>query len=148
MHHRKHVSRDHYPASLVARWWDLQKTQLPLLLCVGRCLKSCCLAMRWPNPLQYITYSILFTDLYLHSHISASSLPMSFSCRKQPHFSTELWSQHLQIPHLHKFTEHNPHKCGRFIVFVNEEKCVRNKIFNSNGVPYTTTEYHVSINLF
>jgi hypothetical protein len=42
----KHISRDRYPASLLARRSDLQKTQLPLLLRVGPCLQSCCLATR------------------------------------------------------------------------------------------------------
>jgi hypothetical protein len=41
----KHIWRDHYPASLLARRSDLQKTQLPLLLRVGLCLQSCCLAI-------------------------------------------------------------------------------------------------------
>jgi hypothetical protein len=36
----KHISRDYYPASLLARRSDLQKTQL-LLLHVGPCLQSC-----------------------------------------------------------------------------------------------------------
>jgi hypothetical protein len=39
----KHILRDRYPASLLARRLDLQKTQLPLLLRVGPCLQSCCL---------------------------------------------------------------------------------------------------------
>jgi hypothetical protein len=37
------MSRDHYPASLLARRSDLQKTQVSLLLRVGPCLQSCCL---------------------------------------------------------------------------------------------------------
>jgi hypothetical protein len=67
----KHISRDRYAANLLARRSDLQKkghvvsihccvtsprrrkTQFPLLLCVGPCLQSCCLATRWSNPLQY-----------------------------------------------------------------------------------------------
>jgi hypothetical protein len=40
----KHMSHDRYQASLLVRWSDLQKTQLPLLLRVGLCLQSCCLA--------------------------------------------------------------------------------------------------------
>jgi hypothetical protein len=50
----KHISRDRYPASVLARRSDLQKTELPLLLHVGPCLQSCSLATRWSNPLQYI----------------------------------------------------------------------------------------------
>jgi hypothetical protein len=50
----KHVSRDCYPAHLLARQSDLQKTQIPLLLHDGLCLQSCCLTMRWSNLLQYI----------------------------------------------------------------------------------------------
>jgi hypothetical protein len=67
----KHISRDRYPASLLARSLDLKKTrhvasghccvtsprtrktQLPLLLRVGPCLQGCCLATRLSNPLQY-----------------------------------------------------------------------------------------------
>jgi hypothetical protein len=44
--YNKHISRDRYPASLLARRSDLQKTQLPLLLLVGPCLQSCCLTTR------------------------------------------------------------------------------------------------------
>jgi hypothetical protein len=77
----KHISRDRYPASLLARRSDIQKTHVTwssptaawrhrdyeknslfrcvrlsrawprddvlLLLLVGTCLRSCCLAMRW-----------------------------------------------------------------------------------------------------
>jgi hypothetical protein len=39
------------PSGLLARWADLQKTQLPLLLRAGPCLQSCCLATCWSNPL-------------------------------------------------------------------------------------------------
>jgi hypothetical protein len=67
----KHLSRDRYPASFLARRSDIQKphvtwslctgvtsprtwkTQLPLLLRVGPCLQSCCLATHWSNPIQY-----------------------------------------------------------------------------------------------
>jgi hypothetical protein len=52
----KHISRDRYPANPLARLSDLQKTQLPLLLRVGQCLQSCCLATRWLNSLQYVDY--------------------------------------------------------------------------------------------
>jgi hypothetical protein len=69
--YNKHISRDRYPASLLAGRTDLQKTrhvvymhccatsprtwktQLPLLLRVGPCLQSCCLTTRWSNPLHY-----------------------------------------------------------------------------------------------
>jgi hypothetical protein len=50
--YNKHIDR--YPASLLARQSDLQKSQLPLLLRVRPCLQSCCLATRWSNPLKYI----------------------------------------------------------------------------------------------
>jgi hypothetical protein len=53
----KHISRDRYPANVLARRMDLQKTQLPLLLRVGPCLQSCCLATRWQNPLHYYQLS-------------------------------------------------------------------------------------------
>jgi hypothetical protein len=48
----KHISRDRYPASILARRSDLQNTQLPLLLRVGPCLQSYCLATCWSNSLQ------------------------------------------------------------------------------------------------
>jgi hypothetical protein len=48
----KHISRDRYPASLLACRSDLQKTQIPLFLHFRECLQSCCLATRWSNPLQ------------------------------------------------------------------------------------------------
>jgi hypothetical protein len=51
----KHISRDSYPASILVRRSDLHITQLPLLLRVGPCLQSCCLATRWSNPLQLLT---------------------------------------------------------------------------------------------
>jgi hypothetical protein len=35
-----------------------QKTQPHLLLRVGLCLQSCCLATRWSNPLQYVIIQI------------------------------------------------------------------------------------------
>jgi hypothetical protein len=75
-----HISRDHYPASLLVLRLDLQKirhvvtvhchvssphtrkTQLPLLR-VGPCLQICCMATHWSNPLQYIT-DWLLTTLY------------------------------------------------------------------------------------
>jgi hypothetical protein len=38
---------------------DLQKMQLLLLLHVWPCLQICCLAMHWPNPLQYFDISLL-----------------------------------------------------------------------------------------
>jgi hypothetical protein len=54
----EHISCDHYPpANLLARRSNLQKTQLPLLLHVELYLQSCCLATRWPNPLQYFDIS-------------------------------------------------------------------------------------------
>jgi hypothetical protein len=62
MHHRKHMSRDRYPASLLARRSDLQKTRLPLLLRVGPCLQRCCLATRCSNQIIYIKAQTL--DLY------------------------------------------------------------------------------------
>jgi hypothetical protein len=43
-----------------------QKTPPPLLLRVGPCLESCCLATRWSNPLQYVvcvTFEIHVTFL-------------------------------------------------------------------------------------
>jgi hypothetical protein len=40
----KRISRDRYPAYLLARRSDLQKIQRPLFLRVGPCLQSCCLA--------------------------------------------------------------------------------------------------------
>jgi hypothetical protein len=43
----KHILRDRYPANLLARRSDLQKTQLPLLLHVELFLQSYCLATRW-----------------------------------------------------------------------------------------------------
>jgi hypothetical protein len=55
----KNISCDRYPDSLLARWLDLQKTQLPLLLRVELCLQSCCLATLWSNTLQYIS-SIMY----------------------------------------------------------------------------------------
>jgi hypothetical protein len=69
----KHISRDLYPASLLSCRSDHQKIQLPLLLRVGTCLQSCCLATRWSHPLQYeyvqlvsaLYYSIRFTVDYL-----------------------------------------------------------------------------------
>jgi hypothetical protein len=57
----KHISRDRHPISLLARQSDLQKTQLPLLLLVGPCLQSCCLAMHCSNPLQYYALTITVT---------------------------------------------------------------------------------------
>jgi hypothetical protein len=42
----KRISRDRYPASLLARRSDLQKTQLTLVLRVGPCIQRCCLATR------------------------------------------------------------------------------------------------------
>jgi hypothetical protein len=47
----QHISCDRYPASILARRSDLQKKQLPLLLRVGPCLQSCCLATNCSNPL-------------------------------------------------------------------------------------------------
>jgi hypothetical protein len=44
IHHRKYISRDRYPASLLVRRSVLQKTQLLLWLSVGPCLGSRCLA--------------------------------------------------------------------------------------------------------
>jgi hypothetical protein len=69
--YNKHISFDRYPSSLLPCRSDLQKTrhvvsvyccmtsprtrkQLPLLLRLGPCLESFCLATRWSNPLQYI----------------------------------------------------------------------------------------------
>jgi hypothetical protein len=51
------MSQDRYPASLLARRSDLQKTQLPLLFRVEPYLHSCCLATCWLNPLQYYSLS-------------------------------------------------------------------------------------------
>jgi hypothetical protein len=68
--------KNFHPASLLARWSDLQKTyvtwsvptvltsprtrktQLPLLLCVEPCLQSCHLLTRWSNPLHVIIFLI------------------------------------------------------------------------------------------
>jgi hypothetical protein len=53
-----------------------RKTQLPLLLHVGPCLQSCCLAMRWSNPLQYFpvfSYS-LWQYFFLYSSNQNTSL--------------------------------------------------------------------------
>jgi hypothetical protein len=50
----KHISHDRYPASLLARRSDLQKTQLPILLRIGPRLQSCCLAICWSFPLQHL----------------------------------------------------------------------------------------------
>jgi hypothetical protein len=52
--YNKYISRDRYPASLLARRSDPQKTKLPILLRVGPCLQSCCLATRCSNPLHYV----------------------------------------------------------------------------------------------
>jgi hypothetical protein len=49
----KHISRDRYPASLLARRSGLLKPQLPLLLCVGPCLR----AVAWQR-VDQIYYSI------------------------------------------------------------------------------------------
>jgi hypothetical protein len=62
--HSKHISRDRYSASLLARRVDLQKTQLPLLLRVGPCLQSCCLETRYSNPLQYYSENYQETENY------------------------------------------------------------------------------------
>jgi hypothetical protein len=48
------LSRDHY--LLLWRHRGYGK-QLPLLLRVGPCLQSCCLATRWSNPVQYYSGS-------------------------------------------------------------------------------------------
>jgi hypothetical protein len=64
----KHISRDRYPPSLLARRSDLQRTQLHLLLRIGPCLQSCCLATPRSNPLKYISgySSIDFTWNCVH----------------------------------------------------------------------------------
>jgi hypothetical protein len=50
--------------SYVTSPWT-RKTQLPLLLRVGPCLQSCCLATRWSNPLQYFIWHSPLSELYL-----------------------------------------------------------------------------------
>jgi hypothetical protein len=81
----KHISRDRYPASLLARRSDLQKTQIPLLLRVAPWLQCCWLTTRWSNPLyspslrllvpsSLAVYRIPFflTCLFAISHLSSS----------------------------------------------------------------------------
>jgi hypothetical protein len=66
----KHISRDRYPSSLLPRPSYLQKAQLPLLLRVGSCLQSYCLATHWPNLLHYCIPDIKtywFVRLVRHS---------------------------------------------------------------------------------
>jgi hypothetical protein len=61
--HSKHILCYRYPASLLARHLNLQKTQLPVLLRVRQCLQICCLAMHWSNPSQYDSWNGILTQL-------------------------------------------------------------------------------------
>jgi hypothetical protein len=50
IYRKKHVA---WQLSTVVTSPRTRKTQPPLLLRVGPCLQSCCLATHWSNPLQY-----------------------------------------------------------------------------------------------
>jgi hypothetical protein len=74
MHHRKQMLRDHHPPVCVT----LPGTQKrwPLLLCVGPCLHSCCLATCWSNLLHYdksekksYQFPSVIIDTFKHSDI-------------------------------------------------------------------------------
>jgi hypothetical protein len=60
----KHISCDHYPASLLAHQCDLQKTQIPLLLCVGLCLQISFLATCWLNLLTVVFSVIMKMNMW------------------------------------------------------------------------------------
>jgi hypothetical protein len=70
-HRRKHMSRDHNPQLRESP--RTRKTHLPLLLCVGPCLRSCCMATRWSNPLKYERVKKNTTPIKYCNHKQAES---------------------------------------------------------------------------
>jgi hypothetical protein len=63
-----------------------QKTQLHLLLRLGACLRSRCLAMRWSSPLQYIS-NIPRTTQNVHHNYDITNQPLTQACTKSIHFT-------------------------------------------------------------